>query len=118
MSTGNWLDRTARQKLGKAQEWKAFFFEVMNDAGDVLIMGGVPTKTRKGDDKWDRKTADKCVVTKPECAATMAAFERETGKCAECEGSGQTLAGWHHIEGDRFRPCSRCEATGQAKGNQ
>lgn len=114
----SWHEKAARKKLGKAAEWKAFFFEVMNDSGDVLIMGGVPTKIktgpRAGHDKWNRKAADKCVVTRAELNAIRAEFERETGQCSECEGSGKTLAGWHHIEGDRFRPCSRCRATGKA----
>ena len=39
----------------------------------------------------------------------------ETGKCSKCVGDGQVFQSWHHIDGTTFRPCPKCDGTGQAK---
>jgi hypothetical protein len=41
-------------------------------------------------------------------------WERDTGLCRECQGSKWSCCGWNHEKGNRYRPCDRCGATGQA----
>jgi hypothetical protein len=54
------------------------------------------------------------VVTDADVKAEYARYEEETGNCGDCYGKGKKVAGWHHIEGARYKPCVKCGETGTA----
>jgi len=119
MSGGNlnFVEEVARKKLGAPAGWQMHGWEVIGKS-DLIVRGGVPVGTyargpRKGRPKWVGK-GDRVVVTQAEERAEKAAYEHATGKCAECQGSKETWAGWHHERGTSYRPCRKCGATGLA----
>jgi hypothetical protein len=94
--------------------WKACGWEKVGD--DSIVTGSVPTGTyRSGPRKGRPKFAgpeSKVIVTRAELEAHAAAHESNTGKCWDCKGSGQTIAGWSKDNGTRYETCSRCKGTG------
>jgi hypothetical protein len=52
------------------------------------------------------------VVTESERKAAELDYERSTGKCSSCIGSGRKFAKWDHITGVWFRVCSECAGSG------
>jgi hypothetical protein len=59
-------------------------------------------------------TRRKIIFTMADLDAFMRAWELETGQCHRCFGTGEELAGSSTTDGDRYRACSRCFATGKA----
>ena len=119
MSRGQvcFVEVVARKKLGASSAWLMHGWEAVGK-NDLIVSGGVPVGTytrgpRKGRPKWVGKS-DKVVVTAAEQHAEKAAFEQETGNCAECQGTKETWAGWNCETGNRYRPCAKCAATGLA----
>ncbi|MGU9830202.1 hypothetical protein [Pseudomonas sp. LF242] len=114
----NWLNVVARKKLGQPQEWRWCKFEMIGDTHDCVVEGGIPRLLqggkRKGQPTWRDCTITKSVVTQAEHDQAKSDYEAETGKCHECAGSGLWLSGWSSDTGNRFKPCPRCKATGQA----
>lgn len=55
------------------------------------------------------------VVTDAELDAAAAEYERDTGKCYECQGTGEVFAGWSREGGARRSPCTICAGSGIAK---
>jgi hypothetical protein len=103
----------ATRKAGKPG-WLAFAIRCVGE--DAIVTGGVPVgATKKGKPKW-RKPYDEVCVTEAEFQAERRSYEQTTGKCADCEGSGQTWCGWNHVTGNRFKPCRRCDAKGEVAG--
>ena len=74
------------------------------------VIGGfiINCETKSGDEEDDEKV----VVSDSEMNAFAQEYERTTGKCWNCKGSGQAFAGWSKDEGTKTRPCERCQATG------
>jgi len=110
--------RVVRRKLGKGLEWIPYRWELVGK-DDAIITGGIPTKRktrgpRKGDWDWTGVQAERCVVTQSEFQAEMSAYEAESGKCSHCFGDAREWCGWSLAEGTKWRPCSRCGATGEA----
>ncbi len=56
----------------------------------------------------------KAYVTQYQGEQEQSAYEARTGNCGECLGEGRVFAGWHHIEGDKFAECRKCNASGKA----
>jgi len=114
----------ARQKLG-IPNWEWCISEALGDwktpgPCDLLLEGGVPTRTytrgpRKGRHDWRGVPRTKLVVTPAEIKAAHAAYERETGNCARCQGEGLVVNGWSAATGTSYRDCRGCDATGKAK---
>jgi hypothetical protein len=120
----SFLDMTVRKKIGLPVEWEIFAWSLIGnckedwDRGDMLVSIGVPRRLksgpRKGKKTWRGCETRKCVVSRVEVNQTAEAWERETGKCMDCYGTGNKWSGWSRENGDRFKPCKRCEATGSA----
>ncbi len=113
-----WVE-VAKRKVGDPK-WEWFSSERIGD-GDFLMEGGEPRTISKGPRKGHRTwkhlaphEKKKVVVTQAEIQQAEADYERDTGKCNVCGGSGQEWRGWSRDNGDRFRPCLRCDATGAA----
>jgi hypothetical protein len=107
----------AREKLGVSDDWLWFGWERVGDDA-LIVRGGVPIGTvsrgpRKGRPKW-KMPGDRVVVTDAEQRAARARYEAATGLCSECQGAKEAWAGWSAEHGNRYRPCPRCGATGQA----
>ena len=115
----NFIEIAARKKLGAEAGWRAFEFEAVRK-GKIRVTGSVPigvytTGKMKGHPIWGkRKDAQKVVITGAEVDAAQANYERETGLCWKCEGSGQEWVGWSRDAGDKHQPCRCCSATGKA----
>lgn len=69
---------------------------------------------RKGEEAWNTKDSVTLIVSKSEVRDEEARFERESGHCFVCGGSGQEWAGWSKDTGSRTKPCERCHGTGKA----
>lgn len=104
-------------------KWEWFKSEVVGEH-DFLFEGGEPRIVtrgpRKGRRTWKHLRPEqikKVVVTQEEIRQAQTDYERETGKCHECGGTGQEFWGWNHETGSKYRPCRRCDATGDAPMN-
>ncbi len=114
----NFAEEVARKKLRRGADWKLLGWECVGETTDLLVQGSTPIGVyargpRKGRNKYLRP-CERCVVTRAEIDSAASAWEAQTGKCSKCEGSGQEWAGWSSDEGNRYRDCYRCKATGVA----
>lgn len=112
------VEEVAKRKLNAPADWRMFAWELVGKTNDVIITGGVPVGEykkgpRKGNPKWEMP-GEKVVVTRAEEVAEKQAWEASTGHCAECQGTKQQWAGWSNQSGTRYKPCTRCKATGNA----
>ncbi|WP_411975956.1 hypothetical protein [Sulfitobacter faviae] len=104
--------------------WGIYSWEVVNlhtPHEAIHLTGGVgrPIKKgkRKGRTTWrdmDPSTKMVFTFTRQQMAAFRKAWEAETGECSNCHGNGTECYGWSATEGERFRPCKACNATGKA----
>lgn len=114
------LGLAAEQKVG-IPDWKVFKYEVIENSRFLLT--GAVTKTyvqgpKKGKPNWktkDSSTLRKVVITEEEKDKFIVEWEAVTGLCIKCVGSGQQLAGWSVEAGQKYRPCTRCGSSGNAK---
>lgn len=113
----DFIATVSREKLGMPIEWECYKWEKIGTTDDVLVTGGLPRLItrgpRKGRKTWDGAGA-KVVVTQGEIEAAKLAYEAETNRCHRCGGDGQEWCGWSAAEGNRYKPCTRCNATGVA----
>lgn len=116
-------DDIAKSKVSDPK-WEPFSFKAVGDrdTGGVLIVGAEPRiitrGPRKGQMSWRhiRKGDEiETFVAESEVRAAERAYETETGNCYECGGGGQQWDGWDHIKGTKYRTCSRCNGTGNAR---
>lgn len=120
MGTVNFMEVVARKKVGEVQEWEVFKWEAVGEGEHLsyIIEGGVPrllkSGKRKGKKTWRDSPSKRTVVTKAEIVQAAKDYEAETGNCHVCCGSGQEWAGWSCDEGNKYRDCRRCSATGKA----
>lgn len=119
------LEQCAREKAGMGADWKPWAFECLPHHPQptelVQVTGAVvPLKTRgkhAGRPDWNKKdksTIRTVYITLKDHAEWVKEWERKTGLCANCEGSGEEWAGWSVAEGSKKRPCAKCGATGKS----
>ena len=113
----------AREALGMSSEWKIMRWEAKGEHPNyygVLVTGAVPgpLKTRgkyKGHPDWSKRTMEASItITKQAKKTWIAAWERDTGYCHHCLGTGQEFKSWNCNTGFAYSPCSHCAATGLA----
>lgn len=121
------LEQHAREMLGLPPDWRVFRWQVVGkpgpDAYGVTLTGAVVRDTyqrgpRKGTPHWGKRLRDtECAVTIPTALhkTWLAQWERDTGKCHVCKGTGQEWVGWSKEKGDKYRTCSRCDGAGTPK---
>jgi hypothetical protein len=110
-----------REKFGLPPEWKAVEFECLPRSGPTAVLrmrGGVYPPKKSGINKGRpnyrngiREIED--YISFRDLEEYGERWQRETGNCNECMGSGQVLKSWHHIHGTTFKPCSKCRGTGK-----
>lgn len=110
-------ERVALRKIGSPECFTVCGWEALDDGGVLYRMKREMPRTDGERRKWtgDEKTA---CVTRADLDAEMIRHENETGRCAECDGSAQEWAGWSVTDGNKWRPCRRCGATGKPANNR
>lgn len=105
---------------GAPAGWRWFAQEGMH--GGRLVTGAVchalyKSGPRQGQTNWakrDKTTERKILISDEALRDRCAKWERDTGKCSECFGTGAAWAGWSRDKGDFTKPCRRCGSTGKA----
>lgn len=114
-------ERVARRKLALDDEWQSFKWEAIGNTRDTLLTFGITRPLKSGKNKgkmtW-RGTKQRdgvvCCVTDAEYRTERIAWERETGKCSDCFGSGKHIWGYSVVTGAVYQPCKQCGETGNA----
>ena len=114
----NVLNEIARKKLNAPTEWQWCKWKAVSH--DCLLAGGVPRYVKSGKNKgqktWRGVKLDELVIARTEIDAANAAYEKETGNCHACIGTGEVWAGSNFVtKTNTLRTCSRCGGTGKAK---
>lgn len=113
----------ARELTGMPETWVWSSLEGLTSGSrGVLVTGACyslcTTGKRKGLPNWRKKWPDterKVFLGNDEHDAFRLKWERDTGKCHRCGGTGQEERGWHYQTGTRFGTCARCSGTGKAQ---
>jgi ribosomal protein L40E len=104
------LNLAARKKLGVGDDWQWCESEAIT--GGFLLTGSKTTiGPRSGRPKWIRPM-EKVLIADADLREAEKSWEAEHGKCFRCEGTKQELFGWSKADGNKYRPCTRCGATG------
>lgn len=113
----DFYDIIAKER-GVPADWRWFKIEAKGDGAHVvfLLTGAVPNGVisrgkYKGKPKYDKSTQRELVITRAELDAAHDTWERETGKCYRCNGTGKVITS-AHANGERtYRDCRRCDGT-------
>jgi hypothetical protein len=115
-----------RRRHGLPEDFRFFKFEAVGETGEdysgTMLTGVicplVATGPRKGRPNWkakDKTTQRKFFVPDSAVAQEEQAYESETGKCAECMGSGKQVHSVSAKAGTTYRPCRKCKGSCLAK---
>jgi len=117
-------ETVARRKLpDMPADWRPYKFEAVGEfpnASTLMTFAACRMKTlRSGPNKGKERRewygpSRQAIVTPEERDAEQRRYEKETGRCGSCDGTREEWAGWSVMEGNRYRPCTRCGATGNA----
>jgi len=119
----NHAEQRARSKLPCLPEaWRVVKWRVLGKSGDAVEftfqesrMKTLKSGPNRGKERREWFGPERsAIVTDSEERAEFARYERETGNCGVCGDTGQEWMGWSRVNGDRYRPCVRCTATGKA----
>jgi hypothetical protein len=117
----NLLIEHAREMLNMPPEWDGYELEAIGGEKTKLlrVVGAVaPIKTRgknKGSRDWSKldKTTEKTAYFTPEeHQQWVSDWEKKTGKCSYCCGTGKVFARWNSVTGTEYKPCLKCGSTG------
>lgn len=117
----NLMAEHARQLVNMPADWEVYDFEAIGGTPAKLIRvtGAIaPFKTRgkgKGQRNWkkrDKSTERTAYFTPEEHRLFLECWEKTTGKCSACIGTGEVFARWSVDNGTEYKPCSKCGATG------
>lgn len=121
----DWLIAFCRERFGVAEDWRWYRWErkEYDKPHEFMIIEGavchgVYTRGKhKGRTNWklrDKSTERTFVIRRDEIEQFQHEWSGKTGLCFECYGTGEDWAGWSAKEGDRYKPCRHCGATGKA----
>jgi len=106
------IGTVALRKIGKPEAFSVCGWEALDD-GSCLVRMKLELPRVDGERrKWIGGEKTAC-VTVQETDAEEARYEADTGKCSKCDGTGQQWDGWSAANGNRFKPCTKCGATGR-----
>lgn len=119
----DYMEAHAREKAGLPPEWRAYRYRTLPEGSRECLYLGVtgavvPDKKRgknAGRPNWRSKEISheqEVYFTPAEHEQWLLAWEAKNGKCHQCDGNGQQWFGWSIDGGNRYQPCSRCNATG------
>jgi hypothetical protein len=115
----DWWNETAKRVYGAPEGWRWCSLDGHNaPKGFVMVEGAVPvgefrSGARKGRTKWPPKSKlDTIWIHDNELAETKRLWSEQTGKCAECVGSGQRLHSVSVRDGTVYKPCKYFNGTG------
>jgi hypothetical protein len=122
------FEQCAREKAGMGEGWKMWACECLPHhplpTERVQVTGACAPLhdrgKRAGYPDWDRKdnsTIRTVCITLEGYAARVLEWERKTGLCANCEGSGDELIGWSIATGVERGPCTKCGTTGKSRSS-
>ena len=125
----DWMNEVARKRYGMPDRWRWFISEVKNHnlpSAFIMLTGAVcdvkyERGKRKGYDNWkmrDKATEAVVPVKFTDIPEIQREWELQTGKCANCQGTGKYICGWDHETGVITEPCKPCSATGVARSSQ
>lgn len=109
------MDIAARKRA--VERWCPYLWERVG--ADSIVTGAVPLRyyskgKRKGEPDLTGAISERVVVTRAEIDQAAADYERETGQCWDCKGSGQIQVGYSTATGAVHEACARCGGTGKA----
>ena len=108
---------TARRVHSLPDDWQPRIYGCLERGLGFYLEGAVPIGNyskgpRKGQPKFPAKRElQQVVITSEEVQETRDQWERETGLCHRCGGSGEVVA----IVSRNGRPCRECGGTGKAR---
>lgn len=108
----------AHRKLatGNDPTFRFLGWEATDDGGSILT-GGQTRELTRGPRKGRRTYSGqkfRVVVTRAEEDAERDEYERTTGFCAACVGSGRQFEKWSKDHGTWYGDCEKCNGTGKA----
>lgn len=118
--SGILLEEHAREKLGKPPTWRAFRYECLPahspDTTHYAITGMVCLDKKNGSPNWQCPLDEKAevIISVEEHEAWLVEWERKTGKCWRCTGTGKIIKRVSRIDGTEYRPCPECKGMGKA----
>lgn len=113
------MDIAARKRA--VERWYPYLWERVG--ADSIVTGAVPLRyyskgKRKGEPDLTGAISERVVVTRAEIDQAAADYERETGQCWDCKGSGQIQVGYSTATGAVHEACARCGGTGEATNKE
>jgi hypothetical protein len=113
----DFMSMAGRKKLRLDDSWRWVQAEVIKGTPDFMLrmgqeVGEITRGKNKGRKKYTpEKERRQVVVNRELIDAEQNAWEAEHKVCSDCGGTKRELCGFGR-DGDRFRACSRCKATG------
>jgi hypothetical protein len=118
MSAPDFLALAAREVHGLPDEWRPCIYESLD--GGFLLHGAAPLGVysrgpRKGRPKWPpTKDLRRVIVTRAQVEIAKFNYERATGECHGCGGTGQTVKSMGLGQATTYRACAACNGSGVA----
>ena len=107
-------ETVALRKIGNPEGFSVCGWERLDD-GSVMYRMQIEGPRDKDNYRTWTGSEKKACITDAELKAEVARYESETGLCAKCQGSAQEWWCWSVEDGNRYRPCRKCNATGKAQ---
>lgn len=124
MSDIDWFNKTVERVHSLSPDWRWFKVDCHNKPdGYMELVGAVPIGfikcgPRKGLPKWPPVSACQTVwIRFGEVEETKRIWEKQTGQCANCEGTGETVWSTSFVAGKterKMKPCVKCQGSGKA----
>jgi hypothetical protein len=111
----DWMSEAAREKFNLPEEWRWAQSEAI--PGGFLLKGNTTTEKKKRDGTFKtvwKRPLDKYIITKEDTQQCEKNYEKSTGNCAYCEGTGKHCCGWNKDTGSEYETCSKCTGTGRS----
>jgi len=118
----DWYNETAKRCHNKPDDWQWYSLSAHNvPDGFIKVMGSVPIGVysrgpNKGRPKWARSSeADTVWMKQSDIDETKLIYSESTGKCAECQSTGQVVSRFSAQDDTQYRICKACDGTGMFK---